>query len=310
MKIKFRFLGICIFFITSVNSILAQLAVQVKTDKQNIIVGDQFQYSIQIKNIQSKQIILPKIKDSIGKFELIKLSKLDTIQNEILQRITLTAWDSGSFYIPKQKIVFKQNNLFDSIFTDSILININTVPVDTAKPIKDIKPNIKVGYAQSEIITFFLIGLLCLLLIGGLIYYFQKKKKEKSKIVIDEDANLLPHELALKRIEKLNNKEFLQQAYYKAYYTELTDIVRHYLDTQFLMQTMESTSDEIVLEAKKMKFSTEVRSTMKSLFDTADLVKFAKILPTPYDNETVLKSALFIINKTKPKEVSKENLKK
>jgi len=302
MKV-FQYFILIFFIVFQCNVLFAQVSAEAKVDKSNVIVGDPIQYSIQIKNSQNNKIHLPKFADSIGKFEILELAKIDTVQKNILQRITLTAWDSGSFYIPAQRIILINNSHSDSLFTDSILINVNTVPVDTSKPFKDIKPNIKVGYTSAEIALYIFLALLALAVIAGLVYYFFIRKKSVKAQVLDEDLNLLPHELALKRLERLKAKDLLLEAKYKEHYTELTDIIRHYLDTQFLMQTMESTSDEIVQEAKQMKIAPEVRNKMRNLFETADLVKFAKILPTPFDNEETFNAAQFIVNKTKPKEI-------
>lgn len=287
------------FAVLHTNIAIAQNKVTTNIDKKNILIGDQI--TLTLKTPKNTNIIWNNTNDSVGKFEIISKSKIDTTQNEYIQRITLTTWDSGNFTIKPLPFYIRNNQSLDSFFSDSVLINVKTVAVDTSKPFKDIKPNVKVGYTTKEIIQIIFQILFILLALIAVIYliYIQLKQKKKS-IKIDEDALLLPHEKALKYLKKLEEKEFLLSAKYKEHYTELSDIIRHYLDAQFQMQTLESTTDEILREAKKNKLSNDVRKEMKNLFETADLVKFAKILPSPFDNEQTLKNAYQIIEKTKP----------
>lgn len=72
----------------------------------------------------------------------------------------------------------------------------------------------------------------------------------------------------------------------KAYYTELTDIVRIYLENEFEVDAMEMTSDEIKNAIKNI---TVIHvSDQKKLVETmnaADLVKFAKSKPLQHEND-------------------------
>ena len=109
--------------------------VKAEIDTTNIRIGEQFQLKISVDETQN--VIIPKIQ--LKGLEVIDSTRIDTIKNSLIRRYILTGFDSGAFYIPQQQI-FVKNQAF---LTDSILINIATIAIDTAKvkkfPIKSIK---------------------------------------------------------------------------------------------------------------------------------------------------------------------------
>ena len=109
--------------------------IKVEIDTTNIRIGEQFNLQISVDEIQN--VIIPKLE--LKGLEIIDSTKIDTIKNSLIRRYVLTGFDSGSFYIPQQQI-FVKNQAF---LTDSLLVNVATIAIDTTKvkkfPIKSIK---------------------------------------------------------------------------------------------------------------------------------------------------------------------------
>ena len=109
--------------------------VQAEIDTTAIRIGEQFQLKISVA--ETRNVIIPKIR--LNGLEVIDSTRVDTLKNSLIRRYILTGFDSGAFYIPQQQIFIKNQ----AFLTDSLLVNVATIAIDTAKvkkfPIKSIK---------------------------------------------------------------------------------------------------------------------------------------------------------------------------
>ena len=120
------------------------------------------------------------------------------------------------------------------------------------------------------------------------------------------EPKLPPHQMAMKEIERIKGEKVWQKGQPKEYYTELTDTLRTYIKERFGFNALEMTSSEIIEKLLEMQ-DKEAITDLRSLFETADLVKFAKHNPLMNENDANLINAIEFINETKEKEV--ENAK-
>ena len=166
--------------------------------------------------------------------------------------------------------------------SDSLLIQVATVPVDTLKQkLFDIKPVVQVEQNFDALTKSLIFGLLVVLILIGLIYsfFFAKKRREESR------KKLPPFERAIEELKALESFTPSEQEEYKNYYSRLTDVVRRYLEEEAKITALESTTDELLLKLEglkksgKLELERETIKNLKSVLQTADLVKFA--LSTP-----------------------------
>ncbi|MEM6864774.1 MAG: hypothetical protein AAF575_06315, partial [Bacteroidota bacterium] len=125
---------------------------------------------------------------------------------------------------------------------------------------------------------------LALLIIGGLVYWFFLRKKPLTEE--EKEALLPPYDRAMLELKRLEKSRYLIQDEYKKYYSELTDIVRSYLEEDVQVTALESTTDELITKLELLKDSGELQlgeGTIKQfqkILQTADLVKFARSKPS------------------------------
>lgn len=273
--------------------------VLIEIDTTNIRIGEQFNLKISVE--ETDNVIIPKLE--LKGLEVIDSIKVDTIKNSLIKRYVLTGFDSGSFYIPQQQIFVKNQ----AYLTDSLLVNVATIAVDTSKikkfPIKSIKTE---PFILDDFKGYIWIVLLVILAIGLLVYFFGfRKKKEELQ---EEIITIIPaFEEAISKLHQLDEKLLWQNNKIKQYYSELTEIVRNYLGRDIEIPTFEQTSDEIIMlikiqnDEKKLGLSKETLKIITSLLRNADLVKFAKAKPLSNEIEGDRKCAELIIKKIQPK---------
>lgn len=280
--------------------------VEAKIDTTHIRIGEQFQYQILVKGVDN--IIVPKLENLKG-LEVVEDLKMDTIKNQLVKKYILTGFDSGAFFIPQQQIFIKNQ----AHLTDSLLVTVATVPIDTTKvkkfPIKGIKGE-PYSFADFRHYLWWVMG--GLVIIALLLYYFifRKKKEEEVQEIIPE---LPPLEEAIQRLKVLDDKLLWQNNHVKKYYSELTEIVRTYIERELKIPALESTTDELIdtlLDFQKIKaIETDkgVIQKLKALLQEADLVKFAKSKPLSHEIEEDRKDAENVINNLKPKPIVEED---
>ncbi len=273
--------------------------VKAQVETSNIRIGEQFNYRISVN--ETDNVILPKLE--LKGLEIIDSAKIDTLDNMLIQKYVITGFDSGSYYIPQQQ-VFVRNQAY---LTDSLLINVATVAVDTTKikkyPIKSIKKEPFV-FDDFKIYIYLLIAVL--IIVGFWIYWFVIRKRK-----MEEDTPtyrvLAPYEEAMVKLNELDEKLLWQNNKVKEYYSELTEIIRNYIERELKFPALEKTSDEVLDMLKDFNDAETILTTkeniqkLRDLFREADLVKFAKSKPLAPEIEEDRKDAEEIIHNLKPK---------
>ena len=221
--------------------------------------------------------------------EIIKASEIDTADGVIRQQFIITAWDSGSYYIPP--IAFSENSK-----TEGLLITVKTVILEEGAKLKDIKQPINTTIGWSDIWPW----LLTFLIISLIIYVLKKHVfTKKEKVITVKPKVIIPADItALKKLTKLENEKIWQEGNIKEYYSQLSEIIRRYTENRFEFIALELTSDEI-LEKLKSILSDEKLSNLRTLLQRADLAKFAKSKPVDTENKESMFLAKQFVSETK-----------
>lgn len=292
----------------------AQSVLRTQADVQQIVIGDPVTVTLEVEvGTAASTVSWPALSEEFGGLSLLEPATIDTPQrsDQIIYReqFRVTAFDSGSYYLPSFKVVIHQGaGKEEVLYSDSLLINVQTIAVDTTlafKPIKDIVP-VRMGWADYWKII--LARLLLLGLLGFILYYFYKHKRVKAPEAVLRTPPEKAHEKAFRLLASLKEAQYAQQGKVKLFYSELSSIVRNYLDDRFGLNCMEQTTDELMALLKKQTDDRavlrKVRPDLKKILRTADLVKFAKADPDLVEHETCYDAAMKLVTLTqiKPEE--------
>jgi hypothetical protein len=302
--VNFRhiFMPLLVWIFFGFNAWAQNIQVRSALEKDTIQIGAQTILHISARISPKSTISFPQLKDSIGKIKIVSGPKTDTAFDKkdpaaqtITQSYRITAFDEGAYVIPAWEF-HTQAGFFR---TTALTLRVKSVPVDTTKAFYDIKQPFVVGYTfwdwlRDHWIQVALVLAILLLLIAVAIYL---KNRLKGPIIKKAAPILTAAELALKKLYGLQNKKSGQQAA-KAYYIELTGILRDYLETQYQIKTHEQTSAEIFAALEDKDLSPGASSSLKKLLTLADLVKFAKHQPSAAEDEQCLEDAIDFVRQT------------
>ncbi|PVW15273.1 DUF4381 domain-containing protein [Marixanthomonas spongiae] len=299
LKMKQRHLFVSVLFLFF--SFVGFSQVTSSVDSTSIKIGEEIVYSIQVETDSTNLVVFPE-GQTFMPLEVIESYKIDTTYEQakyrLIKKYGLTQFDSGQYTIPQQQVVIN-NKQFG---TDSVSIEVRDVAVDTTKQkMFDIKPAIEVDEPPLDLKTLllWLIPIVIVLSIVGYILFRRKKRKDA------REEQLPPYEEAITALHTLDSSTYLKENKPKEYYSQLTEIVKRYLDREVDETALESTSDELIArlqlhkDSGNFEFSNETIRRLDAILKRADLVKFAKMYQAEGQASTDRKTIEEIINETK-----------
>ncbi len=251
-------------------------------DSTQIKIGSAFNLTIKATANEGSKVVFPN-QQNIGPFEVLEQSKTDTVLDgkrmELIKKYTLTQFDSGAYVVPRLSVYIDGKNHQTNLFN----IKVNNVTVDTLKqPMHDIKAQIG-GETDTDKLWKYLVAIALCFLAGVSAYFVIKRIQNKN--LTEEDLYKTPLEKVTKKLQLLDSKRLVLNGDVKSYYSEMTDVIRDYIEEVFEIPAKESTTSEVIqmlfqtIKTKKIQLSKESVNDLKRVLQTADLVKFAKSEP-------------------------------
>ena len=284
-----------------------QVDATARLDTNAVLVGDQLHLDMEINFPADFLIKWPEFNDTIiSKIEIIEKSAVDTVLSDdksrvsLKQRLLITCFDSGYYAIPPVHFTYTVPNDTIQHFeeTEAMLLQVSTIAVDTTQAIKDIRAPLAAPITFKEVLPYILGGLAILIIAVLLVYYFRKRKKEEPVFKVSSKPKLPPQQIALTALDELRLKKLWQSGQVKEYHTELTDIVRVYLEGKFDINAMEMTTDEIMESLENTQVNAQAKDKIRKVFQLADLVKFAKQQPLPLEHDASLNNAMDFVKES------------
>ena len=297
-------------FILISRLLTAQVVVSATLDSTEILIGDQVNLNILVNhdpNLRIKPIDYRKL-DELKEVEVVEVQDWDTLSNtgEIIieQKVVLTSFDSGAYWLPALPVQYMENGRLQTIQTEELPLTVTTIPVASDSiELEDIKPILREPMKLEDYLPY-LGGAAALLLLAALLFYFSRNRPTEEAPAVEI---ILPaHEIALQQLSALKAARLWQQGEVKAYQTQLTYILRQYLENRFGIKALESTTDEILHQLRSIDFDDSWKHKLSDMLQVADLVKFAKAKPPVDFHDRVLEDAVDFVNRTKEQKEEQE----
>ncbi len=289
----------------------AQFKVEAKLDTADILIGQQTYLRFRTEGVNNPAAIewpdfRAALPTEIALIETSAASKIPGTEDIYELSLLITSWDSGYFAIAP----FSINYLGTAYETEALLFTVNNVAVDLAAAPKTIKgiydePFSFVDWVRSNwlLLVCIVLGSILILLIFKLLRTRKSGNPEHSS----ELSSLLPHELALKRLELLSKESTYKWEDKKPFFSDLTEILREYLEGRFYVPAIEQTSGETLESVRHLGLDQQWQDHFRSLLHTADMVKFAKESTNDDVAERLLNRSKEFILVTLPVQTSEED---
>lgn len=277
-------------------------------------IGSEFEIALKTEVRQKDKVVFPKGK-TFGSLEVLASYPVDTIKKndrwELIKKYGVTQFDSGTYTLPKLPVKINQN----MVYSNPLQIEVANVKVDTLKQkmydIKSITPS-----ENHFSIPWFWLSLVLLFIALLAIYIGLRKKSNREEKTIPLTP-LKPIEKAAQLLMDLDAQSLVERGEIKYFYSQLTTIVRTYIEEEIEVPAMERTTSELihtlqeVVQQKRLQLSAATLQNLERVLRQADLVKFAKEQPMLSEVEadkTQIANAIVTIHEAlpEPSEVTNE----
>ena len=281
------------------------MAVKARAWPKTVTMGDEIRVLVQVTRLQGFSVEPPAPSD-LAPFEVKSVRQLPSVEEHGISQenfeLIVTAFKIGDLKIPAIRVDYKDSSGNPgSLTTPPIGIKVVGVIKDAGKDIRPIKNVVSLDP-----------GLLRALILGGLAFLLSVflavriLLRRKNKAAMDPESLLPAHERAGLELERLKLKEWIAAGKIKEYYSELSVILKRYLERRYAFQMLDLTTSECIALLRDKDFDVPVRDGVREILEASDLVKFANWHPPLNLSDELVKKLSDLVERTKPIEISKD----
>jgi len=304
---KLKLISKITFLILFVTGIQPLFGKQVTTtiDPEAILIGEHAIITFSLEVPETADVEFPMFNDTISaNIEILNYGATEIHPSQspgnvrVERRLTVTSWQEGFHPIVPFNFTITENNDTLTVESQPVLLEVQGVVLDEAAQLKDIKGILRIPVALSEVLPWILLAAILAVILFLLYRYFRNRKNRPVEESIVEKPQIPAHIAALNSLENLKARKLWQQGFVKEYYVELTDIIRHYLESRYGIGAIEMTTDEIISATNGRIANYESYNNLKYILQLADLVKFAKHIPGSVENEMCIDMSFGLVRST------------
>ncbi|MEM1216840.1 MAG: hypothetical protein AAGJ82_14195 [Bacteroidota bacterium] len=259
----------------------AQVTVNIGLDTSVVLIGDQLGVSVDISAPAGTAIRAVEYRDWVesGEAELGQVSPLNTITAQPLllqQNAQIQVFDSGYHRFEPLAVVYELNGRVDTAYSGDLGLEVVTLAVPDEAPIRENKDNIFERVNWRDALPY-AIGAVVL----ALLVFLLRRQSQQVKVVPEAPPPppVPAHVTALEKLDQLEQAAIWQRGEIKAFQSELTYVLREYLENRYDIPALEATTPEITQALRTTDLATTQQEQLRQILAQADMVKFAKSIP-------------------------------
>ncbi len=278
-----------------------------KISADSLKPGERLIMEINMKAPEGFEVAWPDFQDTLAAgIEILDKTEIEQIPLDengnvwMRQELTITIFDTGYHQIPSVNLSFKpagDSSRFEAS-TPPLRVYVEPVVIDTTAGFKPIIGPRKEPITFAEVLPWIIGGLGLAVLVALIIWYFVYRQRKEKPLPVFQKPEIPPYTRALEALENLRHKKLWQNGKIKVYYSELTDIVRNYIEDQFGVPAVEMTTYEIIVGIKPLNINPEATNKLEHTLQLADLVKFAKMQPSALEHDLCLENIITFVKES------------
>jgi hypothetical protein len=277
--------------------------------RDSILIADQVEYGFQLDSLaEGTAIALPEFQDVNGDtLTLVRNWQLDTTATlrvrqpggkgrtrlfNVRGSIVLAPFEEGTYHLPAIPVLRGT----DTLVFEGLDMEVKTMPVDTATfRIHDIKGQMRYPLTVKEVLPW-IAGLWLLAALVILAVCLVRLRRRSAGADKPKDPAYI---VALRELDKWRGDKFWAPDKQKAFYSGITDTLKTYIEDRFGVDAPEMTTAELFEALKQAEdLPADLREELRTIFECADFVKFAKHTASDEDNARALPTAVRFVTST------------
>jgi hypothetical protein len=275
-------------------------------DKAEATIGELIAYRLTVQHPESLTVPAPRLPVPPG-VRLASTAAPQVVEAEpgVLRttfRYALAAYQTGNYLLPPTDVTLVEPSGETMVIpTDTLFFSVRSVleaGADTTD-ILDVKPPVPPGWAPPP----WALGIAGLAAVGALVALILRLGRGRPPKLPPPPP---PEELARERIRRLRGVVPADSTALKRYYSDISFLLRDYVETRLSLPALESTTSEILTRLGQRDGSPAWVGTLGCVLGEADLVKFAKHQPSVEEAHRALDSAELIVETVRREETHRE----
>ncbi|MCG6551863.1 MAG: BatD family protein [Candidatus Magnetominusculus sp. LBB02] len=263
--------------------------------KETVGVGERFAYSITVKN--AKDVEFPIVSADNLTLVSSELTTVGILNKEYTMQYIMRGFMPGTYAIGGYKVRYKTDSTQKEAAVPSVSVIIQSALFDNdTLIIAPIKGPVE-GDGGGSLYWWWLLGAAILIAAAALVYYYMKRRKPKQP---PPPPPRLAHEVAYEALQRLMEKNLDKAGLIKEYFTELSSIVRYYIEDRFWLKAPEMTTEEFLhMVRESLELSNVHKELLRDFLNRSDMVKFAKYGPSSAEIEGSFAAAWKFVDETR-----------
>jgi len=237
-------------------------------------------------NVKPKSVDFASWLDFFPTANILSRSEWRKSGDQWVQQFKLIAFDSAKLELPPLTVLLAAGN---PLTTNALMLNVFPTPGDD---ISDMAPMRDIYREPVSWMDYWPWGAGGLALLGIFFWYVRKKNRRPPVAIIQPVAVAPPlisaREIALTKLDALQQAQLWKKDQIKEHYATLSLIVREYLEGNYGIAALESTTIEIMPLLASSNFPATQKTSLREILNQADMVKYAQSQPKETAHEDIL----------------------
>ena len=281
--------------------------VTLSPDRNELTVGDPALLALEVTHPAGYQVIIPKLEQVWGDFEVRSQSQATTTANDdgtetTRQTIEVTLFNLGEFETPELPLTISDGawQVFKEV-APSVSLAVAPTLAEEDNDLRDIKPQAGLDVPAAWP---WIAGGLLLAVVAAIAGWWAYRRWQGKPFLAPIVDNRPPWQVAYDELARIEGLGLLDQRRFKEYYTLITGCLRTYLESQFDLNVFERTTTELKAVFRRSDIAPEHARRFLNLFSESDLVKFAKFTPDLRAAHQLAGEARELVTLTRPSQES------
>ncbi len=294
--------------------ILSNVRISLNVEPRNVEFADEVTLTLEVTYPEDHSAVVQRLPERWGPaFEVREQPPAQTVSNgdgtkTTSQTIRVVAFGRGTIQTPDLNIsvrgpdgaVVQASTLPEEVIVGSVLPGPDAAPKDI-QPQADLSTPIWEDPVARN--SFILIALGGLLAGAVLIAYLIRRRLHGTPLPIVDPRT--PWEIAIDELDRIERLDLPEDGRFKLHYTLVADAMRIYVQAMYLrdvspVDAIDMTTDEIWTALRRSSLSYDDARLVNELLQEADIVKFAKFIPSVTQAYEASGQARYIVEVTRP----------
>lgn len=281
------------------------VVVTARVEPETVGIGVPFRYVVRVEVRGEAEIVTPLLVERIGDFLIRDFGSVPQSEAPDGARVSeqwyeLVGYEAGLHLVRSGVIAYREpGGGLEQIEVPETVVTIAGMIDESADPSKlaprEIAGPIGVPRRRPYLWYAAAAALLGLAVVVAMIFWRRRRRAG------GEAAARPPHEVALEALTQLRRSRLLEEGRAAEFYVRLSAIVRQYVEGRYHLRAPEMTTEEFLKAAQSSReLPAEFRGRLGGFLAEADLVKFARLVPTLEQGERAFDAARDFVARTQP----------